>query len=151
MEKTLTTLKDINYYGSLNSLDTIYHVINKLPFDVRCQWVKESVVIEPCTGYIVNFACLVKFISNLLKKLTLCMDIEGLVRTILERILRLISQNLLIAKKTLASSYKVKASSKKRSTESSNSTAFVPFLCFYFKDPTNKILECNNLEFVTVF
>ena len=46
LEKMLITLDDIRFYGSLNSLDTIFQLVNKLPYEGRKQWVRESVKLE---------------------------------------------------------------------------------------------------------
>ena len=35
LEKTLIVLEDIQFYGSINSLDTMTYLVNKLPFDMR--------------------------------------------------------------------------------------------------------------------
>ena len=40
LEKTLISL-EIYYYGSVNSVDAMTHLINKLPYDMRKGWVKE--------------------------------------------------------------------------------------------------------------
>ena len=40
LEKTKITLEGKGYFGSLNALDVMTQLINKLPFDFRRLWVK---------------------------------------------------------------------------------------------------------------
>ena len=64
LEKVLITLDDIHYAGSLNSLDTMAQLVNKLPFDLKRSWVIESVAIENRTGTVADFRSFVTFVIN---------------------------------------------------------------------------------------
>jgi len=64
LEKALITVDNINYLGSLNSLDTMAQLVNKLPFDLKQSWVKESVTIESRSGTVADFRNLVQFVVN---------------------------------------------------------------------------------------
>ena len=64
LEKTLISLEDIHYYGSINSLDTMTHLINKLPYDMRKGWVKESLAIQQRTSKVAEFSDFVKFVER---------------------------------------------------------------------------------------
>ena len=64
LEKSLIILDEINCLGSLNSIDTMTLLVNKLPFDLRRSWVKESVAIENRTGRVADFRCLVNFVTS---------------------------------------------------------------------------------------
>ena len=69
LEKTLITLENLQFFGSLNSLDTITKLVNKLPFEMRRRWVQESVAIEDQTGQIATFNHFVTFVSRQSKEL----------------------------------------------------------------------------------
>ena len=64
LEKTEVLLKDIQCYGSLNSLESITTFVNKLPYDMRRAWVRESVAIENRTNRIASFSDLTSFVIN---------------------------------------------------------------------------------------
>ena len=64
LEKTEVLLKDIQCYGSLNSLESITTLVNKLPYDMRRAWVRESVAIENRTNRIASFSDLTLFVIN---------------------------------------------------------------------------------------
>ena len=64
LEKTLISLEDIHYYGSINSLDTMTHLINKLPYDMRKGWVKESLAIQQRTSKVAEFSDFVEFVER---------------------------------------------------------------------------------------
>ena len=64
LEKAAITLQDIQHYGSLNSLDSLTNLVNKLPFDMRRRWVKLSVEIETRTRVIATFVYFVKFVER---------------------------------------------------------------------------------------
>ena len=61
LEKTKITLEGIGYFGSLNTLDVMTQLINKLPFEFRRFWVKESVAVEAQSGQTTDF--LILFLS----------------------------------------------------------------------------------------
>ena len=65
LKKMLITLEDIRFYGSLNSLDTISQLVNKLPYEGRKQWVRESVKLEKETGKVPDFSSVAKFVNRL--------------------------------------------------------------------------------------
>ena len=72
LEKALITLDDINYLGSFDSLETMAQLANKLPFDLKQAWVKESVLIENRSKKVADFRSLVKFVieqSNVVNSL----------------------------------------------------------------------------------
>ena len=64
LEKTLISLEDIHCYGSINSLDTTTHLINKLPYDMRKGWVKKSLAIQQRTSKVAEFSDFVNFVER---------------------------------------------------------------------------------------
>ena len=64
LEKTLISLEDIHYYGSINSLDTMTRLINKLPYDMRKGWVKKSLAIQQRTSKVAEFSDFVEFVER---------------------------------------------------------------------------------------
>ena len=64
LKKTEVLLKDIQCYGSLNSLKPMITLVNKLPCDMRRAWVRESVAIENQTNRIASFSDLTSFVMN---------------------------------------------------------------------------------------
>ena len=62
LEKAMITLDDINYLGSFDSLETMAQLANKLPFDLKRAWVKESVLIENRSKKVADFRSFVKFV-----------------------------------------------------------------------------------------
>ena len=64
LEKTLSTLQNMHYLGSFNSLDCMTKLVNKLPFDMRKRWVRESVKIEEQFDRVAMFEDLVKFVTR---------------------------------------------------------------------------------------
>ena len=65
LEKTVVTIEDINFSGSLNSLDTMTQLVNKLPRDRKRTWVKESLEIEKGTGEVAGFSYFVELVTRL--------------------------------------------------------------------------------------
>ena len=63
LEKTFTTLQNLNELSSVNSLDAISKLVSKLPFDMRKRWVRESVTIEK-GGRVAKFGDFVKFVTR---------------------------------------------------------------------------------------
>ena len=64
LEKTKVLLKDIQCYGSLNFLESITMLVNKLPCDMRRAWVRKSAAIENQTNRIASFSDLTFFVMN---------------------------------------------------------------------------------------
>ena len=64
LEKTMIILEDIQHYGSINSLDTMTQLLNKLPYETRKQWVKESVIIEHRFSEVAKFKHFVAFVER---------------------------------------------------------------------------------------
>ena len=65
LEKTKITLEGIGYFGSLNTQDVMTQLINKLPFEFRRIWGKESVAVEAQSGQIADFSHFVSFVVKL--------------------------------------------------------------------------------------
>ena len=63
LEKTFTTLQNLNELSSVNSLDAISKLVSKLPFDMRKRWVRESVTIEK-GDRVAKFGDFVKFVTR---------------------------------------------------------------------------------------
>ena len=64
LEKTLIVLEDIQFYGSINSLDTMTYLVNKLPFDMRKSWVKEATTFQNRNKRIADFTQFVQFVAR---------------------------------------------------------------------------------------
>ena len=64
LEKTSVIIRDIQNYTSLNSLDTLAELVNKLPYELKRRWVKRSVQIENSFGHLANFAHFVEFVRQ---------------------------------------------------------------------------------------
>ena len=58
------TLTNVCKTASLYSLDSMTKLVNKLPFDMRRRWVRESVVVEEHSSHVANFSHLVKFVNR---------------------------------------------------------------------------------------
>ena len=144
LEKTLITLEDIRFFGSLNSLDTMAQLINKLPYEWRRTWVKESVQLERETGQVAEFSDFVKFVNRLSDEAN---SLYG------RRVLTV--QNTKTLSKVLyrpdtrkpANSYNVVAS---KPTTSSQSPISSTFACFYCKDATHGLLNCSTFKIVSL-
>ena len=59
LERMHGTLTNVCKMGSLNSLDSMTKLVNKLPFDMRRRWVRESVMVEEHSGHVAKFSHLV--------------------------------------------------------------------------------------------
>ena len=129
LEQTLITLEDIRCFGSLSSLDTMAQLIQKLPFDSRRAWVKESVKVEQETGQVADFSRFVKFVNRLSDEAN---SLYG------RRVLGAQSTKPPSKAQTTpdirksASSYNV--TSKPTDSNSSKPATSIPFACFYCKD-----------------
>ena len=55
LEKTGVIVKDIRQYTSLDSLDMLTELVNKLPYDLKKRWVSKSVQIQNYLGHLANF------------------------------------------------------------------------------------------------
>ena len=64
LEKALNTLQTLSSFASVNSLDSMTKLINKLPFELRRRWVKESVTLEERHGRTGQFADFVLFVAR---------------------------------------------------------------------------------------
>ena len=137
LEQTPITLEDIRCFGSLSSLDTMAQLIQKLPFDSRRAWVKESVKVEQETGQVADFSHFAKFVNRLSDEAN---SLYG------RRVLGTQSTKPPSKAQTTpdirksASSYNV--TSKPTSSNSSKPATSIPFACFYCKDINHGLLEC---------
>ena len=64
LEKALITLQTLSSFASVNWLDSMTKLINKLPFELRRRWVKESVTLEERHGRTGQFADFVLFVAR---------------------------------------------------------------------------------------
>ena len=64
LERTNITLQNLQEQGSVNSLDFMTKLVNKLPFDMRKRCVRESVMIEEKDGHVATFADFVKYVTR---------------------------------------------------------------------------------------
>ena len=64
LEKTGVIVKDIRQYTSLNSLDMLTELVNKLPYDLKKRWVSKSVQIQNYLGHLANFLHFVEFVRK---------------------------------------------------------------------------------------
>ena len=55
LEKTGVIVKDIRQYTSLDSLDMLTELVNKLPYNLKKCWVSKSVQIQNYLGHLANF------------------------------------------------------------------------------------------------
>ena len=58
LERMHGTLTNVCEMGSLNSLDSMTKLVNKLPFDMRRRWVRRSVMIKDHSGHVASLATL---------------------------------------------------------------------------------------------
>ena len=64
LEKTGVIVKDIRQYTSLDSLDMLTELVNKLPYDLKKRWVSKSVQIQNYLGHLANFLHFVEFVRK---------------------------------------------------------------------------------------
>ena len=64
LEKTGVIVKDIQQYTSLDSLDMLTELVNKLPYDLKRRWVSKSVQIQNYLGHLANFLHFVDFVRK---------------------------------------------------------------------------------------
>ena len=64
LEKTGVIVKDIRQYTSLDSLDMLTELVNKLPYDLKRRWVSKSVQIQNYLGHLANFLHFVDFVRK---------------------------------------------------------------------------------------
>ena len=64
LEKTGVIVKDIRQYTSLDSLDMLTALVNKLPYDLKKRWVSKSVQIQNYLGHLANFLHFVDFVRK---------------------------------------------------------------------------------------
>ena len=64
LERTNITLQNLREQGSVNSLDFMTKLVNKLPFDMRTRWVRESIIIEKKGGHVATFSDFVKYVTR---------------------------------------------------------------------------------------
>ena len=134
LEKTKVLLKDIQCYGSLNFLESITMLVNKLPCDMRRAWVRKSAAIENQTNRIASFSDLTSFVMN-----------------------KSMEANSLYGRRILASANKPNRNIKASQFFSSNSVSadfplsstLVSFhvlgssnLCFFCDSPSHLLLNC---------
>ena len=64
LEKTGVIVKDIRQYTSLDSLNMLTELVNKLPYDLKKRWVSKSVQIQNYLGHLANFLHFVDFVRK---------------------------------------------------------------------------------------
>ena len=64
LEKTGVIVKDIRQYTSLDSLDMLTELVNKLSYDLKRRWVSKSVQIQNYLGHLANFLHFVDFVRK---------------------------------------------------------------------------------------
>ena len=142
LEKTKITLEGIGYFGSLNTLDVMTQLINKLPFDFRRIWVKESVAVKAQSGQIADFSHFVSFVVKLSEEAN---SLYG------RRVFGTLSRARLEAhssstsrsgdrRKSAFSSYNVNVSRTQNPQQSDH------FACFFCKSPSHRLLECPEFK-----
>ena len=58
------TLTNVCEMRSLNSLDSITKLVNKLPFDMRRRWIRESVLVEEHNYHVAKFSHFVRLVNR---------------------------------------------------------------------------------------
>ena len=141
LEKTKNTLEGIGYFGSLNTLDVMTQLINKLSFEFRRLWVKESVAEETQSGQVADISHFVSFVVKLSKEVN---SLYGW------RVFGTLSR----ARPETHSSSTLRSGDRRKSALSSsnvnvwrtqNPQQSDRFACFFCKIPYHRFLEC--LEF----
>ena len=131
-------MSGISNFGSLNSLNTLIIVTNKLPYDLRRRWVVKSVEIERMTSSIATLADLVKFVQN-----------ESLVVNSLFR-----KRNLSTIKTTVTikpkpkfkiSSFNTSASNVKSSLKKTNEN-FSKNVCWFCDESSHRLHDCKSFQ-----
>ena len=69
LEKTLVTLQNLSSFSSVNSLDNMTKLINKLSLELRHCWVKWSVSIEENSDRVTQFEDFVEFVRSEAKEM----------------------------------------------------------------------------------
>ena len=147
LEKTFITLEDIRFFGSLNSLDTMSLLINKLPFDLRRAWVKESVTVEQRTGQIADFSCFVSFVANISEEANSLYG-RRVFGTHLSRAhtdAHSVTTRSADPRKSTISSHSIKVTAS-TATDQTRDASQNSLSCFYCKHPSHKLLECSKFK-----
>ena len=142
LEKTKITLEGIGYFGSLNTLDVMTQLINKLPFDFWRIWVKESVAVKAQSGQIADFSHFVSFVVKLSEEAN---SLYG------RRVFGTLSRARPEAhssstsrsgdrRKSALSSYNVNVSRTQNPQQSDH------LACFFCKSPSHRLLECPEFK-----
>ena len=145
LEKALIKLKEIDYLGSLNSIDTITLLVNKLPFDLRRSWVKESVAIENQTGRVADFRCPVNFV------IAKSEELNSLFGTRIHGI-KSNPQTFGNTRKPVSSgnTYTKTYSFNVKTKHSPAELEHLAFACFYCKSKSNKLVDCPTFQKATL-
>ena len=134
-------MEGIGYFGSLNTLDVMTQLINKLSFEFRRIWVKEFVAVEAQSGQIADFSPFVSFVVKLSEEAN---SLYG------RRVFGTLSRARPEAhssctsrsgdrRKSALSSYNVNVSR----TQNPQSDCFA---CFFCKSPSHRLLECPEFK-----
>jgi len=139
LEKALITVDDMNYLGSLISLDTMVQLVNTLPFHLKRSWVKEFVTIESRSDTVGDFRNLVQFVVNRSKEAN---SLFG--RKILGVKPQPPSQRSVKSYNLKAASYNVEAT--KMPPSASNVKRESKIACFFCKSKFHLLEECPKFK-----
>ena len=138
LERMHGTLANVCEMGSLNSLDSMTKLVNKLPFDMRRRWVRESVMVEEHSGHVAKFSHLVKFVNRE------CQELNSLFG---RRIFSVNSDSTNSNKPTRSTKALYNFSVDTNTEESAK--GFVVGLCWYCDDTSHVIHDCPKFKELT--
>ena len=142
LEKTGVIVKDIRQYTSLDSLDMLTELVNKLPYDLKKRWVSKSVQIQNYLGHLANFLHFVDFVHKESDEVNSLFGLRSL-------------HPKTTSMKTKASSFgsvmsKTSANVNSKSSISGSRHVTQVGSCWYCKNTSHILLDCKDFKQIPV-
>ena len=142
LEKTGVIVKDIRQYTSLDSLDMLTELVNKLPYDLKKHWVSKSVQIQNYLGHLANFLHFVDFVRKESDEVNSLFGLRSLHPTT-------------TSTKTKASSFgsvmsKTSANVNSKSSISGSRHVTQVGSCWYCKNTSHILFDCKDFKQIPV-
>ena len=142
LEKAFVIVQDIKGYTTLDSLDTLTELVNKLPFELKRRWVNKSVQIETSTGLLANYCDFMQFVQLQSEEVN---SLFG-VRTLHTKS----SSTKPASSKAKASSFGVVASTSNTKHAKPNLANKFNATCWYCHHASHRLLECKEFSRISV-
>ena len=142
LEKTGVIVKDIRQYTSLDSLDMLTELVNKLPYDLKKRWVSKSVQIQNYLGHLANFLHFVDFVRKESDEVNSLFGLRSL-------------HSKTTSTKTKASSFgsvmsKTSANVNSKSSISGSRHVTQVGSCWYCKNTSHILFDCKDFKQIPV-